>query len=68
MVIYLRHPVHGTKVAISNHEAEYDKKIGWEVFDPTKKVEQPIAKKEDVSEIPVNELAPKPRGRRRKTD
>lgn len=35
MVIYLRHPTHGTKVACSEHEAVYDEKHGWERFDPT---------------------------------
>jgi hypothetical protein len=53
MVIYLRHPVHGNKVAIAEAEAESDEKNGWERFelgDP---------------ENEVNELA-KPRGRPRK--
>lgn len=35
MVIYLRHQVHGTKVAISREEADYDISLGWEEFDPT---------------------------------
>lgn len=43
MVIYLRHPVHGTKVAISREEAAYDKGLGWEEFDPTASaVEKPV--------------------------
>ena len=29
MVIYLSHPVHGRKVAISEQEAEYDCTNGW---------------------------------------
>jgi hypothetical protein len=33
MVIYLRHPVHGTKVAIAEAEAEADEKKGWERYD-----------------------------------
>lgn len=33
-VIYLRHPVHGAKVAIAEPEAVYDEKNGWERFDP----------------------------------
>lgn len=28
-VIYLSHPIHGTKVAICDEEAEYDCKNGW---------------------------------------
>jgi hypothetical protein len=35
MHIYLRHPVHGTKVAIAHAEAEMDEQNGWEVYDPT---------------------------------
>jgi len=53
MVIYMRHPVHGTKVAIAEAEAVSDEKNGWERYelgDP---------------EYEVNELA-KPRGRPRK--
>jgi hypothetical protein len=33
MVIYMRHPVHGTKVAIAEAEAEADAKNGWERYD-----------------------------------
>lgn len=29
MVIYLRHPAHGTKVAIAEDEAAADEKNGW---------------------------------------
>ena len=29
MVIYLRHPVHGTKVASSENEAVFDEQNGW---------------------------------------
>ena len=58
MVIYLRHSVHGTKVAISEIEAEYDEQNGWERFDPTARAEAaPV----------VNELAARRRGRPPKT-
>jgi hypothetical protein len=33
MHIYLRHPVHGTKVAISDAEATSDEENGWRRFD-----------------------------------
>ena len=33
MVIYLKHPVHGTKIAISEEEALYDEKFGWTRYD-----------------------------------
>lgn len=32
-VIYLRHPVHGAKVACMEAEAVYDEKNGWVRFD-----------------------------------
>ena len=43
MVIYLKHPVHGTKVAIAELEAEQDEKNGWVRYTPGK-------------QAPVNEL------------
>lgn len=46
MVIYLKHPVHGMKVAISDLEAEYDKKNGWEIFDPEEKINLKVEKQE----------------------
>lgn len=58
-VIYMIHPVHGAKVAISEHEAIYDEMYGWMRYDPTTPVEAADA------DEPVNELAPKRRGRRR---
>jgi hypothetical protein len=33
-VIYLRHPVHGVKVACMDLEADADVENGWERFDP----------------------------------
>ena len=34
MHIYLKHPIHGTKVAISDAEAEYDEQNGWTMYNP----------------------------------
>ena len=51
MVIYLRHPVHGNKVATMDAEAEADEKNGWERY--------------ELGDPEINELA-KPRGRPRK--
>ena len=34
MTIYLRHPVHGTKVATMAMEAEFDEQNGWERYNP----------------------------------
>ena len=57
MVIYLRHPVHGNKVAIAEAEAVYDEKSGWVRYDAGALL--------TPSEAVLNEQA-KPRGRPRK--
>ena len=33
-VIYLKHPVHGAKVATMDLEAEFDEMHGWSRYDP----------------------------------
>lgn len=66
-VIYLKHPVHGAKVACSDMEAEYDMNQGWEPFDPTQP-EEPVATPAPPPQAapePVNSLT-EPRRRRRK--
>lgn len=35
MHIYLKHPIHGTKVAISDIEAECDVENGWTIYNPS---------------------------------
>lgn len=55
-VIYLRHPIHGAKVACLDIEADFDEQNGWERFDPT----------EPEIEYDTNTLAR--RGRRKKTE
>jgi hypothetical protein len=72
-VIYLRHPVHGAKVAISDMEAKTDIQNGWKEFDPAAPVTDPDPQVEVVAddaapeEAPVvNELQPRRRGRRPK--
>jgi len=72
-VIYLRHPKHGTKVAISDLEADNDAQNGWEEYDPNATVDldddmpdepaAPAAAEPEPVE-PVNELQPRRRGRR----
>lgn len=54
-VIYLRHPVHGAKVACLEAEAVYDEKNGWVRFDVDAVEEEPAT---------VNEMK-RPRGRPR---
>jgi len=56
MIIYLKHPTHGTKVATMEAEADADKQNGWVEFDPTNRVEE-------KTEAPDNELR-----RRRRQD
>ena len=51
-VIYLRHPVHGAKVACLEAEAVYDEKNGWVRFDV------------DAEPVTVNEMK-RSRGRPR---
>lgn len=59
-VIYLRHPKHGAKVAISDMEAENDLQNGWKEFDPA---ELEVDSAPDELET-VNELQPRRRSRR----
>jgi len=54
MTIYLRHDVHGTKVANMDLEAEFDEQNGWERYNP----DTPSAPE---AAAPVNELEPKRR-------
>ena len=56
-IIYLKHPVHGTKVATMEVEAEADAQNGWIVYNP----DTPVDKSTDAA--PTNELEVK---RRRK--
>lgn len=62
--IYLKHPIHGAKIATMELEAEYDEQNGWVRYSP----DEP----EQEDDIPsflqesVNELEPARRGRPRK--
>lgn len=57
-VIYLRHPVHGSKVATLDMEASYDEQHGWERYEPD----------EPVSQVEADEPPAARRGRRRRVD
>lgn len=70
-IIYLQHPKHGAKVAISQQEAENDIQNGWKEFDPTESEPNsaPEADVVTVDDAPVdpelvNALQPRRRGRR----
>ena len=58
MVIYMKHPIHGAKVACEEWEAVADEKNGWVRFDPDAPVPQE----------PVNALAAPRRGRPRRNE
>jgi hypothetical protein len=59
MLIYLKHPRHGVKIATLDLEAEHDEQHGWERFDPdTPSVEQAAPVTQEVT----NQL-PRRRGR-----
>jgi hypothetical protein len=67
-VIYMKHPIHGHKVACSDLEAEHDENYGWERYT----VDTPIVEEFVVEEVqteveaaPANALEVKTR--RRKT-
>ena len=63
MTIYLKHPIHGTKVANSDLEADFDEQNGWTrytVATPTETVEVVEEQSEPVVEV-VNTLKPKTR-------
>ena len=66
-VIYLKHPVHGHKVACSDMEADYDENHGWERYTvDTPIIEDVVIEEEtDVEAVPANALEVKTR--RRKT-
>ena len=49
-VIYLKHPVHGVKVATLEMEAEYDEQNDWDRYTPGEEAE-------DEPVPPVNVLA-----------
>ena len=65
--IYLKHPVHGAKIATMELEAEYDEQNGWVRYNPNEP--EPVAELPaflQPSEEPVNELAAPKKGRPRK--
>jgi len=66
MHIYLSHPVHGTKVACSDMEADFDEQNGWERYNvDTPAIEAEVVEvvvEEPVTiELVANALKPKTR-------
>ena len=61
-VIYLEHPVHGTKVATLDMEADFDEQNGWKRYNPdTPSTVEEVASDADVAPVVR-------RGRRKKTE
>lgn len=66
-IIYLKHPIHGNKIATMDAEAEYDEQNGWvryTVDTPSISVEVEAVEESTEEAAPVNTLEIK---RRRKT-
>ena len=66
-VIYLKHPLHGAKVATMDMEADMDEQNGWVRYNPNEtEPEAEIPSFLQATEEPVNELAVPKKGRPRK--
>lgn len=60
-VIYLKHPVHGGKVACAELEAQQDEKNGWVRYTPEAPAEAAPAVPEPADSIPNFLAAQQPR-------
>lgn len=58
MNIYMKHPIHGTKIATLEMEAAFDEEHGWVRYNPQEPEES-----EESDPILVNQLQAKRRGR-----
>ena len=63
-IIYMKHPIHGAKVATMEAEAEHDEMQGWERYELDTQPEAVVEELDEVLAAPVNTLEVK---RRRKT-
>lgn len=64
--IYLKHPIHGAKVATMEMEAEYDEQNGWVRYNPNETEPEPEIPA--FLQEPVNELTVPKRGRPKKSN
>ena len=64
-IIYMKHPIHGSKVATMEAEAEHDESHGWERYELDTQPE-PVEEVEEVLAAPVNTL--EKRTRRKTTE
>jgi hypothetical protein len=67
-IIYLKHPIHGTKVATMELEAEHDETHGWERYelDTQPEAVEEVIVFDEVLAAPVNTL--EKRTRRKSTE
>ena len=61
----MKHPIHGTKVATMDAEAEHDEANGWERYDLDTQLEL-VEEVEEAIAVPVNTL--EKRTRRKTTE
>ena len=54
-IIYMKHPIHGTKVATMEAEAEYDESNGWKRYELDTQLES-VDEVEEAIAVPVNTL------------
>ena len=64
-IIYMKHPIHGAKVATMEAEAEHDETHGWTRYELDTQP-APVAEVEEVIAAPVNTL--EKRTRRKTTE
>ncbi len=63
-IVYLKHPIHGTKIATIDAEVQYDEQNGWKRCDLNTQSEVVEEVVEEIPAAPVNTMEVK---RRRKT-
>ena len=64
-IIYMKHPIHGAKVATMDAEAEYDESNGWKRYELDTQP-APVVEVEEAIAVPVNTL--EKRTRRKTTE
>ncbi len=60
-VIYLEHPRHGQKVAMSDSEAAFDMANGWKKFDPIARRDEAEKAKQEAAAPVVERKKPGPK-------
>jgi hypothetical protein len=63
-IVYLKHPIHGSKIATIDAEVQYDEQNGWERYELDTQPAPVVKEVKEVIAAPVNTLDVK---RRRKT-